>query len=124
MNTEYFKYLQTIVDCGSIRQAAEKLYLKQQNLGTIVKNIEKHYGINIFERSRKGITLTEDGRYFMNLVQQVNGLFEQMENSLLYPSKKNVLLYCARYPYIHAGYRFVRKFYYDFGRISQIFSLC
>lgn len=89
MNTEYFKYLQTIVDCGSIRQAAEKLYLKQQNLGTIVKNIEDHYGIIIFERSRKGITLTEDGKYFMKLVQQVNNLFQQMETPLLYPSKKS-----------------------------------
>lgn len=64
MNTDYFKYLLIVADCRSIRQAAERLCMKQQNLSAIIKNVEQYFGITIFERSHKGVTATKDGEFF------------------------------------------------------------
>ena len=88
MNTDYFKYLSTVAECHSIRQAAEKLHLKQQYLGTIVKNIETHYDITIFNRTHRGITLTKDGQFFLERAQQINQLLQELESPYLYPSKQ------------------------------------
>lgn len=88
MNIEYFKYLEEVLKCGSIRQAANKLHLKQQNLSAVVKNIEKYYDVILFERSRKGIALTEDGKFFMERVSKIQSLLEELESPYLYPSKK------------------------------------
>ena len=89
MNTEYFKYLQTLARSRSIHQAAEQLHIKQSNLSTILKNIEIYYGITIFERNNKGITLTRDGEFFMEQVQQILHLLQIMESPYQYPSKKD-----------------------------------
>lgn len=48
MNTDHYKYLLTVADCRSIRQAAELLHMKQQNLSAIIKKVEQYYGITIF----------------------------------------------------------------------------
>lgn len=87
MNIEYFKYLETVAKCGSIRQAANQLHLKQQNLSAIVKNIENYYDLTLFERSHKGITLTEDGKFFMERVAKIHALLQELESTYLYPSK-------------------------------------
>lgn len=89
MNIEYFQYLQTVAESRSIRQAAEKLHLKQQYLSTIIKNIENHYDVTIFERSRRGIKITNDGRFFLERTQQINQLLQELESPYLYPSKQD-----------------------------------
>lgn len=89
MNIEYFKYLEEVTRCGSIRQAANKLHLKQQNLSAVVKNIESYYDLTLFERSHKGISLTEDGKFFMERVAKIHALLEELESPYLYPSKRD-----------------------------------
>ncbi len=89
MNIEYFQYLQTVAESRSIRQAAEKLHLKQQYLSTIIKNIENRYDVTIFERSRRGIKITKDGQFFLERTQQINQLLQELESPYLYPSKQD-----------------------------------
>ena len=89
MNIEYFQYLQTVAESRSIRQAAEKLHLKQQYLSTIIKNIESRYDVTIFERSRRGIKITNDGRFFLERAQQINQLLQELESPYMYPSKQD-----------------------------------
>lgn len=88
MNTEHFKYLQTLAQCHSIRQAAEQLHIKQSNLSIILKNTETYYGIIIFNRNHKGISLTKDGEFFMKQVNKMIDLLQIIESPYLYPSKQ------------------------------------
>lgn len=92
MQIEYFNYLQTVAECQSIRQAASKLHLKQQHLGTIIKNMETEYEITIFNRSPRGITLTEDGQFFLERIQKINQLQQELKSTYLYPSKQKYSL--------------------------------
>ncbi len=102
MHIEYFKYLLAIEECGSIRQAAELLHVKQQNLSTIVKNIESQYDVTIFDRSHKGVQITEDGAFFLKEIRAMMENLKHIESPYLYPSKQSygqvvdtVNIYCT-----------------------------
>lgn len=102
MNTDYYKYLLTVADCRSIRQAAELLHMKQQNLSAIIKNVEQYYGITLFERSHKGVQPTADGEFFLQEAKALLNIANRMESLYLYPSKRcysgivdSMTIYCA-----------------------------
>lgn len=73
------KYIITIVQCGSITEAAKRLYISQPSLSNAVMEVEKETGIEIFQRSVKGITLTSDGTEFLSYARQVVEQAELME---------------------------------------------
>ncbi|MEE0435598.1 MAG: LysR family transcriptional regulator [Peptococcaceae bacterium] len=89
MDLEYFNDIVTTSECGSIHKAADRLHLRQQNLSSIIKKVERYYDITIFDRSSKGVTLTRDGEYFLERARKILALAEELEESYKYPSKKH-----------------------------------
>lgn len=79
MTLQQMKYIITIVQCGSITEAAKRLYISQPSLSNAVMEVEKETGIEIFQRSVKGITLTSDGTEFLSYARQVVEQAELME---------------------------------------------
>ncbi|WP_283607960.1 LysR family transcriptional regulator [Faecalispora anaeroviscerum] len=80
MTLQQLKYIIEIVNCGSINEAAKKLYITQPSLSSAVKELESEMGIELFLRTPKGITLTSDGAEFLGYARQVTeqaGLLEQ-----------------------------------------------
>ena len=67
MTLQQLKYILAIVECGSISEAAKRLYISQPSLSNAVKEIEEEFGIEIFLRSSKGIALTNEGIEFLVL---------------------------------------------------------
>ena len=67
MNLQTLKYIIEIEKYGSISRAAENLHLSQPYLSKIVKEMENEFQISLFTRSKRGITLTESGRLFINM---------------------------------------------------------
>ena len=57
---EFEFFLQVCKD-GSIRKAAKSLYISPQGLGKALKNLEQELGIQLFNRGKSGIHLTEYG---------------------------------------------------------------
>ncbi len=90
MTLQQMKYIITIVRCGSITEAAKQLFISQPSLSNAVMEIEKETGIEIFQRSVRGITLTSDGAEFLSYARQVTEQAELMEQRYLNrkPSKK------------------------------------
>src|SRR5690606_16232140 len=83
-------YILTIVECGSISEAAKRLYISQPSLSTAVKELEQELGIEIFLRTAKGIVLSNDGTEFLSYARQVVEQAELLEQRYLNkkPSKK------------------------------------
>jgi len=90
MTLQQMKYIIAIVNCGSITEAAKQLFISQPSLSNAVKDIEKETGIEIFQRSVRGITLTPDGTEFLSYARQVVEQAELMEKRYRgsKPSKK------------------------------------
>ena len=78
MNLLYLKYAVEVAACGSINKAAEKLYIGQPNLSRAIKELESSLGVNIFDRSSKGMEITPDGEVFLgyakSILKQVDSL--------------------------------------------------
>lgn len=55
----------------SINKAAEQLYTSQSNVSNSIKALEDELGIKIFDRTKKGISITETGREFLSYAQEI-----------------------------------------------------
>ncbi|MBQ1377140.1 MAG: LysR family transcriptional regulator [Lachnospiraceae bacterium] len=81
MTLQQLNYIITISETGSLNKASEILYITQPSLTSAVKELEKELGIIIFNRSGRGVTLTNDGlefiQYARQIIQQQNQLLEK-----------------------------------------------
>lgn len=93
MTLQQLKYIIEIVNCGSINEAAKRLFITQPSLSNAVKELEAEIGFDLFLRTPKGITLSVDGVEFLGYARQVveqAGLLEQR-----YLSKKPSRQLCS-----------------------------
>ena len=55
MTLQQLRYIVTIVNCGSISEAAKQLFITQPSLSNSVKELEKEMGISIFNHDSGGL---------------------------------------------------------------------
>ena len=65
-----FEYINAVVRHGSIRRAAENLYLTPSALDRRIQQVEEELGTAIFERHAKGMRLTSAGEIFIDYVRR------------------------------------------------------
>ena len=65
------KYVITISETGSLNKASEILYVSQPSLTSSVRELESELGITIFNRTGRGVTLTNDGQEFIQYARQL-----------------------------------------------------
>ena len=83
MNINQLKYVLEIANSSSIREASTRLFVSQPALSASIRELEEEIGILIFERTNKGINLTEDGRDFVEYAKKAVGQFEILEERYL-----------------------------------------
>jgi len=88
MNVNQLKYVLTIANSSSMREAATKLYVSQPALSNSIMELENELGILIFERSNKGIVLTDEGNEFLTYAKKVIGQYEILEGRYLSKEKE------------------------------------
>ena len=76
MTLTQLNYIITIAETKSINKAAEQLYVSQPSLTSAVQELEKELGITLFNRSGRGVTLTNDGAEFLLYARQLYGQYE------------------------------------------------
>lgn len=64
-------YISEIYNCGSINKAAQNLFVSQSSLSSSIRELEEEIGIQIFIRSNRGITLTEEGQEFLARIRPI-----------------------------------------------------
>lgn len=87
MNINQIKYVLTVAKSASMREAASKLYISQPALSTSIRELEDELGILIFERSNKGITITEEGYEFLSYAKKTVNQYEILEDKYLSKDK-------------------------------------
>lgn len=80
MNLTKLKYIVEIADCGSITQAAKKLYVSQPYLSKVVADFEKQLNKQIFIRNANGLQLSDEGRKVYLLAQSIISQMELLDN--------------------------------------------
>ena len=67
----YWRYALEIEKAGSIRKAADNLFMGQPNLSRALSELEESIGIRIFERSSQGVKPTIEGAEFLICARSV-----------------------------------------------------
>lgn len=80
MNINQIRYVLKVAESSSMREAATGLYVSQPALSASIRELEEELGILIFERTNKGISLTEDGREFLSYAKKVVAQYEVLED--------------------------------------------
>ena len=80
MNIVQLKYVLEIAASSSMREAATRLYVSQPALSASVRELEEEIGILIFERTNRGISLTESGRDFIDYAKKAVRQYEVLED--------------------------------------------
>lgn len=65
------EYVYAVYKEKSFSKAAQKLFISQPSLSANVKRVEKSIGYPIFDRSTKPLTLTEPGKKYIQMVENM-----------------------------------------------------
>lgn len=76
MTLQQLRYVAMAAKMGTLTDAARELYISQPSLTKCIKELEREIGIQIFERTNKGIVLSKEGEEFLAYGRQV---LEQMD---------------------------------------------
>ena len=63
MRRTALRYIETILETGSITKAAKKLYVSQPSLSQYIRRVEEDNDIELFDRTSQPWVLTEDVLY-------------------------------------------------------------
>jgi len=66
MNIEQLEYIVEVAKCNSLTKAAELFHITQSGISLSITALEKELGLKIFERSRRGVFPTEEGKKIIN----------------------------------------------------------
>ncbi len=80
MKIEHLRYFQCFANAKSINQAAKELYVSQQHLNRILTSLENELHVTLFTRSKRGMTLTEDGKKFAKYASKILTEYSAMQN--------------------------------------------
>ena len=83
MNITQLKYVLSTAASSSMREAATRLFVSQPALSASIRDLEDELGFLIFERTSKGISLTDAGREFVIYAKKAVGQYEVLEERYL-----------------------------------------
>lgn len=106
MTINQIKYVLAIAKNTSMRAAAEDLFISQPALSSAVGDLEEELGICIFERSNRGIKITEEGKEFINYAKKAANQFEILEERYVARDKDKARFSVSAQHYSFAGHAF------------------
>ncbi|KKM10471.1 transcriptional regulator [Clostridiales bacterium PH28_bin88] len=72
----------TVAETRNITLAAKRLHISQPSISLQVQNLENYFGARLFERTRKGVYLTEAGQFLYKNVLKVFDLLEDTRHGM------------------------------------------
>jgi len=71
MELYQLKSFAVLAEEGSLRPAAERLFVSQPTLSGHIKALEEEFGFELFERTRRGMLLTPEGERFLERASSI-----------------------------------------------------
>ena len=74
MDIKEYRYLLTVIKCGGISKAAEKLNISQPSLSKYIQNLEGRLGVKFFYKADGIIHLTYAGKRYVEYAEKISNL--------------------------------------------------
>ena len=73
MTLQQLRYADAVAACGSVSEAARRVFVTQPTLTEAVRTLEEELRVAIFTRTPRGVTVTREGEEFLGLARQILG---------------------------------------------------
>lgn len=119
MTLQQIKYILGVADSGSFNKASEKLFISQPSLTSSVHDAEAELGFQVFNRSARGVTVTERGESFIKDARDLFKKYEELLKKHCGTEKKHFSVSTLYYAFARKAFvEIVKKFSaqgYDFA---------
>ncbi len=82
MNERQLKYILTIAREGNLTAAAEKLYISQPSLSSMLSNVEKQLGVTLFDRNVTPMMLTYAGEEYIKAAEKIINTYNDLTRKI------------------------------------------
>lgn len=89
MTLQQLKYVVTVAEKGTISEAAKELFISQPSLTNAIKELENEMQFTIFNRTNKGISVSNKGDEFLAYARQVLEQANLLEEKFLNIKKQS-----------------------------------
>ena len=105
MDIFQFEQFQMIAECGTMREAAERLFLSQPTLSHNLKKLEGELGCKLFTRSSNQLRLTPYGELVLARTREIDATFKAMVAEVEdMKRREEATLRIGSYSYIASGF--------------------
>lgn len=82
LEIRHLRSLVAIAESGKLVAAAERVHLSQSALSHQIRDIEAHYGVSLFERTKQGLRFTQAGDRLLALAREALAALAAAERDL------------------------------------------
>ena len=68
-----------VADLGGMNKAAKALHISQPSISQAVSELERYYGVKLFERLSQKIYITKEGEMLLSFSRHIVDSFSKME---------------------------------------------
>lgn len=130
MTLQQLRYIVTVAETGNITEAAKRLFISQPSLTNAIHELEKEMQITIFNRTNKGVSISNEGDIFLSYARQVLEQTSLLEEKFLNKKEQRskFSVSCQHYSFaVNAFVDVIREFggnQYDFTlRETQTYEI-
>ncbi len=80
MNIQQFQYVLAVADSKNFEEAAERCFITQSTLSTMIGRLEDEIGIKIFNRKTKPVSITPEGTTIIQRLRIIHNEIDQLKN--------------------------------------------
>lgn len=96
MTIRHLKIFTAVADAGGMSAAAKLLHISQPTVSQAISELEKNYGVKLFERLSQKIYLTKEGELMLSFSRHILDSFEQMEEAVSQAAEApNLIVGCS-----------------------------
>lgn len=90
MKLSQLQYFQAVCKYNNVTRAAEELHITQPSVSNAIRELEAEFGVNLFHRLNKRLTLTKEGDCFLAGVNEILKKSENLSQKMRdFGNKKN-----------------------------------
>ncbi len=128
VNLELYRVFYVVAKCGSLTKAAEELYISQPAVSQAIKQLESQLGGKLFNRTHKGMELTETGgKQIFDTVEKALKLFADAESKYaeLKDTATGIVRICASDTVsTHFLLPYIKKYHEKYPNVNLILQNC
>lgn len=91
MSIHHLRIFLCVTDEQSISKAANRLMISQPSVSQVIAELERQYGVRLFDRIGKRIYITESGSYLARYARQITSMYDEMERGVASSEEKGLM---------------------------------